>query len=147
MAGKLRHELVFWVCAGAMLTSLPAAAADVGGFFADQQKAREVAASKDNDDACPQLIARAAKDDSALSAYRAALCYLQADPPELVAAKAWLARSTELGFMPAQRLLRSLLIAEAGLHGPGPHCHVLGEGQQLCHGGTARLPLAAAATN
>ena len=147
MARKLRQWVGFWVCAAAMCVALPAAAADVGGFFADQQKAREMAATKAADDSCPQLIARAAKDDSALAAYRAALCYLQADPPELIAAKAWLARSTELGFMPAQRLLRSLLIAEAGQHGPGPHCHTLGEGQQLCHGGSARLPLAAAATN
>jgi hypothetical protein len=147
MARKRRHTVAFWICAAAMHASLPAVAADVGGFYADQQKARELAASKDKDDSCPQLIARAAKEDSALAAYRAALCYLQAEPPELIAAKAWLARSTDLGFMPAQRLLRSLLIAEAGLHGPGPHCHSLGEGQQLCHGGAARLPLAAAVTN
>lgn len=148
MARKRRHMVAFWVCTAAvMLASLPAIAADVGGFYADQQKARELAAAKDKDDSCPQLIARAAKEDSALAAYRAALCYLQADPPELIAAKAWLARSTDLGFMPAQRLLRSLLIAEAGQHSPAPHCHTLGEGQQLCHGGTTRLPLAAAATN
>ena len=147
MARKRRHIVVFWVCTAVMLASLPAVAADVGGFYADQQKARELATAKDKDDSCPQLIARAAKDDSALAAYRAALCYLQADPPELIAAKAWLARSTDLGFMPAQRLLRSLLIAEAGPHNTAPHCHVLGEGQQLCHGGSARLPLAAAATN
>jgi len=47
--------------------------------------------------------------------------------------------------MPAQRLLRALLIAEAGVHGPARHCHTLGDGQELCHGGAA--PLAAAAPN
>ena len=81
-----------------------------------------------------------------LAAYRAALCYLQADTPDVVAAKAWLVRSSEAGFMPAHRLLRNLLIAEAGMHGSAAHCHTLGEGQQLCHGGSAPPSLATAAT-
>lgn len=121
----------------------PCHAADVGGWYADQQKAAAVASAKGSDEACPQVIARAAADASALAAYRAALCYLQADTPDGVAAKAWLARSADAGFMPAHRLLRSLLIAEAGVHSAAPHCHVLGEGQQLCHGGAPRLPVAA----
>lgn len=132
---------------GLLLLAPDLHAADVGGFYADQQKAREMAAQNAAADTCPQLIARAAHDDTALAAYRAALCYLQAETPDVVAAKAWLARATELGFMPAQRLLRSLLIAEAGVHGPAAHCHALGEGQQLCHGGAARQPLAAATKN
>jgi len=142
MASTRRGWAWALACSGCLL-SLPAVAADVGGFFADQQKARETAAAK-GEDSCPQWIASAARDDSALASYRAALCYLQADPADAVAAKAWLARSTEQGFMPAQRLLRSLLIAEAGMHGPTRHCHTLGDGQQLCHGGGP--PLTAAAT-
>jgi len=130
----------------ALAVPLRASAADVGGYLADQQKARAMAAEKSSPDACPQLIARAATDDTPLAAYRAALCYLQAETPDVVAAKAWLARSSEAGFMPAHRLLRSLLIAEAGMHSPLAHCHVLGEGQQLCHGGAAAPPLASATT-
>ncbi len=130
------------VLSGALLS--PGHGADVGGWYADQQKAAAVAAAKGGDEACPQVIARAAAEPSALAAYRAALCYLQADTPDGVAAKAWLARSADAGFMPAHRLLRSLLIAEAGVHSAAPHCHALGEGQQLCHGGAARAPAAAA---
>jgi TPR repeat protein len=142
MAATWRRGVSALACGG-LLLSLPLMAADIGGFYADQQKARETAAAKGEDN-CPQWIARAAKDDSALASYRAALCYLQADPADAVAAKAWLARSTEQGFMPAQRLLRAMLIAEAGVHAPARHCHPLGDGQQLCHGGAP--PLAAAAT-
>jgi hypothetical protein len=124
--------------------ALPCHAADVGGWYADQQKAAAMAATKAQDDGCPQLIARAASDDSSLAAYRAALCYLQAETPDVVAAKAWLSRSADAGFMPAHRMLRALLLAEAGAHSTAPHCHALGEGQQICHGGTTRVPLAAA---
>ena len=123
---------------------LPCHAADVGGFYADQQRAAELASSKDGDESCPQRAARATADNSAHSAYRAALCYLQAETPDAVAAKAWLGRSADAGFMPAHRMLRSLLIAEAGQHSAAAHCHALGEGQQICHGGVTRLPVAAA---
>jgi hypothetical protein len=140
------HSGVWRVALGCVM-SLSCHAADVGGWYADQQKASEMAAAKAGDDACPQVISRAATDASALAAYRAALCYLQTETADVVAAKAWLARSAEAGFMPAHRVLRSLLIAEAGAHSATPHCHALGEGQQICHGGAARLPVAAAATN
>jgi TPR repeat protein len=127
------------VAAAALLAALPASAADIGGFFSDQEKARELAAAKGND-TCPSWIARAAGDEAALSSYRAALCYLQAEPPDVVAAKAWLARANDRGFMPAQRLLRALLVAESGVHGPVRHCHSLGDGQQMCHGGAPPAP-------
>lgn len=134
-----------WLASVALLASSGVRAADIGGFLADQQKAREIAAARAADDSCPQLIARAAAEDGAPLAYRAALCYFDADPPDPLAARAWLVRSAELGFMPAQRLLRALFIAEAGVHTPGRHCHPLGEGRELCHGGAP--PLAATATN
>jgi TPR repeat protein len=122
---------------------LPCQAADVGGWFADQQKARAAATARSGEEGCPQVFIRAATDASPLVAYRAALCYLQAETPDVVAAKAWLGRSAEAGFMPAHRLLRSMQVAEAGAHGTEPHCHSIGEGQQICHGGSARPPLAA----
>jgi hypothetical protein len=81
------------------LAGRPAAAADIGGVFADRHKARAMAA------------------------------------------KAWLSRSADRGFMPAPRLLRSRLIAEAGPHGGAPHCHSPGAGQPLCRAGSP--PLAA----
>ncbi len=127
----------------AALAPAMASAADVGGFFADQQKAQAVAATRDAAATCAETIARAPTDGTALAAYRAGLCYLQAKQPDALAAKAWLARAAELNFMPAHRLLRSLLIAEAQPHLAAAHCHDLGEGRQLCHGGAP--PLAAAA--
>jgi TPR repeat protein len=130
------------LCAAMAWAGGPAVAADIGGFFADQQKARAIAAEQGAEPTCPQLIASAAAGGSALAAYRAGLCYLQAERPDMLAAKAWLARASDLGFMPAHRLLRSVLAAEAGPHAGAPHCHLLGEGQQLCHG--AAPPLAAA---
>jgi TPR repeat protein len=142
MLSSLRHGA--WLVALSSALWLPCQAADVGGWYADQQKAAAVASAKADDAACPQVIARAAVDPSALAAYRAALCYLQAEAPDVVAAKAWLGRSADMGFMPAHRVLRALLVAEAGVHSAAPHCHVLGEGQQICHGGSLRLPVAAA---
>ena len=134
-----------WVLVCALLVSLPAPAADVGGWFADQQKLRAQAASNAAADACPQVIAGAALDKTAVSAYHAGLCYLQAERPDMVAAKAWLSRSAALNFLPAQRVLRALHVAEAALHTPMPHCHELGEGRQLCHSGAPVVPVAAAA--
>ena len=129
-----------------MLVSNLASAADVGGWFADQQKASAQAASGQAAQSCPQVIARAAVEPTALGAYQAAGCYLQAETPDLVAAKAWLSRSAEMNFLPAQRLLRSLLAAEAGAHAALPHCNDLGEGRQICHGGASAPPVAAAPT-
>jgi TPR repeat protein len=142
MGWNSRHGA--WLVALVSAPWNPCHAADVGGWYADQQKAAAVASARDSDEACPQVISRAAADPSALAAYRAALCYLQADTPDGVAAKAWLTRSADAGFMPAHHVLRSLQIAEAGAHSAAPHCHALGEGQQICHGGTPRLPVAAA---
>lgn len=134
-----------FVCAALMSTA--ALAADVGGWFAEQQKAQAPSASATDAASCPQVIARAARDTTAVGAYHAAHCYLQADAPDLVAAKAWLTRSAEMNFLPAHRLLRSLQLAEAGAHSAARHCHDLGEGRQICHGGAAAPPVAAAATN
>jgi hypothetical protein len=130
-----------------LLAWLPAQAADIGGWYADQQRAATQAASSPTPDACPQVIARATLDATALGAYHAAWCYLQAEQPDLIAARAWLSRSAESGFLPAHRLLRALQAAEAGLHSPAPHCHDLGEGRQICHGGAPVPPVAAAPKN
>ena len=134
-----------FVCAS--LVWLPAHAADIGGWYADQQKAAAQAAAGPAPDACPQVIARAAADATALGAYRAAVCYLEAGQPDMIAARAWLARSAAMDFPPAQRLLRALQAADAGVHAAVPHCHDLGEGRQICHGGTPVQPVAAAPEN
>jgi len=131
-----------FVCA--LLAWLPARAADIGGWFADQQKAAAQPESNPAGDACPQTIARAALDTTGIGAYHAALCYLQAGKPDPVAAQAWLSRSAEMNFLPARRLLRALQAADTGSHSPAPHCHDLGEGRQICHGGA---PVAAAPKN
>jgi hypothetical protein len=121
------------VVAAALVVCPPIAAADIGGWFAEQQKAGAQSAS--TPDACPTVVARAAADATAASAYEAALCYLQSDAPDLVAAKAWLAQASTLNHLQARRMLHSLQIAEAALHSPLRHCHDLGEGRQICHGG------------
>lgn len=147
MAGNRRGGVMRWSLWCAMLASIPASAADVGGWFADQQKASAQAASGQAAQSCSQVIARAAVETTAVGAYQAANCYLQADPPDLVAAKAWLTRSAELDFLPAQRLLRALLVAEAGAHSPARHCHDLGDARQICHGGAPAAPVATAPMN
>jgi hypothetical protein len=59
-------------------------AADVGGFLADPQRAKAMAAGKAASNGCSQLIARAASDTWSLGAYRAALCYLQAETSDVI---------------------------------------------------------------
>lgn len=125
---------VWLACA---LAAAPVAAADVGGWFADQQKAAAQAPASAQSSGCPQAVARANADATAINTYQAAHCYLQGDSPDLVAARAWLTRSAEMNFMPAHRLLRALALAEAGVHASQRHCHDLGEGRQICHGGQA----------
>jgi TPR repeat protein len=142
MAVAVVRSMMGLAIASTLVSCTPAGAADVGGWFAEQQKARDQAASNPVPDACPQVITRAAADASAAGAYHAALCYLQGDSPDLVAAKAWLARASELKYLPAHRMLRALNMAEAASHSPGRHCHNLGEGRQICHGGAPALPVA-----
>jgi hypothetical protein len=103
-----------------MLLAQAAGAADVGGWFADQQKAAAQRADP-NAPPCPQAVARAAADPTALNSYNAAQCYLQGDTPDLVAARAWLVRSAEMNFLPAQRLLRALAAADAPAHAHTPN--------------------------
>ncbi len=126
-----------WLC-GALCVAAAVRAADVGGWFADQQKAAAAsAAGAGTSTTCPQAVARATAQPTAVSTYQAAHCYLQPEAADLVAAKAWLTRSSELNFLPAHRLLRALQQAEAGEHASQRHCHDLGEGRQICHGGGA----------
>ena len=120
-----------WGLACIVSMAASAHAADVGGWFADQQKP-PVASSEAE---CAQAIRQAAADATASNAYRAAWCYLQAQTPDTLAATAWLQRSVEMKFIPAERLLRSLQMAQAGPHSAKAHCHDLGEGRQICHGG------------
>ncbi len=136
-----------WGLAGIVLVSISlslvvpwaAHAADVGGWFSDLQKPPVASGEAE----CAQAIRQAAAEATASNAYRAALCYLHAQTPDTLAATAWLQRSVDLKFMPAERLLRNLQMAQAGAHSPTPHCHDLGEGRQICHGGA---PPAFAAT-
>lgn len=137
------HQLSANVLVCCAVVALPAGAADVGGWYADQQKAaahQAVAAASPS--SCSQAVARAAAEATAINTYQAAHCYLQGDSPDLVAARAWLTRSAEMNFLPAHRLLRALTLAEAGVHASQRHCHDLGEGRQICHGGGSPPPVA-----
>jgi hypothetical protein len=146
MACGRRGDAIRRVVLFAVIGSSPSLAADVGGWYAEQQKAASRAAQAPAAASCPEVIARAAADATGPAAYQAASCYLQSDPPDLVAAKAWLARSAQTNYLPAQRLLRSLLAAEADANATTRHCHDLGEGRQVCHGGAPARPLATAVT-
>ncbi len=144
MATRTRARAIrlAWWC-GALCAAAASPAADVGGWFADQQKAAAAAAAGATmSPTCPQAVTRATAQPSALSAYQAAHCYLQPEATDLVAAKAWLTRAAGMNFLPAHRLLRALQLAEAGEHGNQRHCHDLGEGRQICHGGGAPPPTA-----
>jgi TPR repeat protein len=56
-----------------------------------------------------------------------------------VAAQAWLTRAAELEHPLARRALLALREASAGneTHAPGWHCHDLGLGRRICHGGAS----------
>ena len=135
MIGRFVPWALPCVIAGACAVSVSARAADVGGWFADQQRPAAPSTSSQNE--CAQAIREASSDTTALNAYRAALCYLQAEVPDPLAASAWLSRSAEMKFLPADRLLRNLQAAQASQHVSTAHCHDLGEGRKLCHGGAS----------
>jgi TPR repeat protein len=108
-------------------------AADIGGWMTQQERAQQ---SSDGV-SCAQLAARASRDASPQTTYQTALCYLQGDEADPVAAKAWLTKAAELNHLPAHRMLSAMQAAQAGRHPASAHCHDLGEGRQLCHGGAA----------
>ena len=113
----------------------PVRAADIGGWYAEQQRVAAQASAGASPASCDEAIAQASTAPSGLSTYRAAVCYLAGERPDLVAARAWLTQSSEMDFLAARLLLRSLTLAQAGAHPIQRHCHDLGEGRQLCHGG------------
>jgi TPR repeat protein len=71
--------------------------------------------------------------------YASGMCYLVSDKVarDSVAAGAWLTRAVELEHPLARRALNALRESNAAppLHPNGYHCHELGQGRRLCHGG------------
>lgn len=126
-----------WLAVALLVCGGSSFGADIAGWYAEQQRAAAEAAAGSTPAGCTEAIAQASTSPSGLSAYRAAVCYLSGNPADVVAARAWLVAATESNFLPAQLLLRSLLIAQASPHAGQRHCHDLGEGRQLCHGGPA----------
>jgi TPR repeat protein len=115
-----------------------ARAADIGGWF-EQQSRNELPR-----DDCPDLLAQAARtppetEGAARLYYSGGLCYLYSDKLQRdpVAASAWLTRAAELDHPLARRTLLALREPSpaAAPHPTGFHCHDLGDGRQLCHGG------------
>jgi hypothetical protein len=111
-------------------------AADIGGWM--QHKSRTDLAVDD----CGELIAQAARTEpksegAAQRYYAGGLCYLYSDRigRDPVAASAWLARAAELDHPLAKRMLLALRDNTPDDHAPGNHCHDLGLGRKLCHGG------------
>jgi TPR repeat protein len=113
-------------------------AADIGGWM--EQKSRTELLNKDE---CPELIAQAARtpreaENAAQHYYASGLCYLYSDKiaRDPVAAGAWLARAAELDHPLARRMLLALGESPSTATDPKtPHCHDLGLGRKLCHGG------------
>jgi TPR repeat protein len=123
----------------AVLVMASAHGADIGGWM--EHKSRLEAQQRDD---CAEIIATASRtpreaEGAAAGYYASGLCYLVSDRigRDTVAAQAWLARAAELEHPLARRALLSL--REPGtapaLHAPGYHCHELGLGRRLCHGG------------
>ena len=113
-----------------------AQAADIGGWM--QHKSRTDLPV----DECSELIAQAARTEpnaegAAQSYYASGMCYLYSDRHgrDTVAAGAWLARAAELEHPLARRALLSLRESAAPAHAAGYHCHELGLGRKICHGG------------
>jgi TPR repeat protein len=125
--------LVLLSCAGT------ASAADIGGYMEQQQRA---ALPRDD---CPEILRLAALaaregEHAAAHYYAAGLCYLASDKiaRDRVAAAAWLTKAAELDHPLARRALLALrdeTAAQPLVHPAGWHCHELGLGRRLCHGG------------
>lgn len=122
----------------AVAAATAASGADIGGWM--QHQSRLQAQQRDD---CPEIIAVAARTpreaEAAPAAYYASgLCYLVSDQVarDTVAAGAWLARAAELEHPLARHALLALRDRNAPpLHAAGYHCHDLGLGRRLCHGG------------
>jgi TPR repeat protein len=120
-----------------MALALPAGAADIGGWM--EQQRREAAPR----DECPEILRLAAlapreAEHTAAHYYAAGLCYLTSEKiaRDKVAAAAWLTKAAELDHPLARRALLALRDETAApLHPAGWHCHELGLGRRLCHGG------------
>lgn len=131
----MRCARPLWLVA---IAALPCAqAADIGGWMQHKERAALSA------DQCAELIAQAARtprdaDGAAHHYYATGMCYLVSDKVarDTVAAGAWLERAAELDHPLARRALLSLREpGTAPLHAAGYHCHDLGLGRKLCHGG------------
>jgi TPR repeat protein len=94
-------------------------------------------------DECPEILRLAAlapraSEHAAAHYYAAGLCYLASDQVarDKVAAAAWLGKAAELDHPLARRALISLRDETTPpIHPAGWHCHELGLGRRLCHGG------------
>ncbi len=113
-----------------------AQAADIGGWMQHKDRAALPV------DQCAALIAQAARtprqaDGAAHDYYASGLCYLYSDTiaRDPVAANAWLARAAELDHPLARHALLSLRDDPPSAHPADHHCHDLGLGRKICHGG------------
>ncbi len=124
-----------------LVVAAAAQAADIGGWM--EHKSREQAQQRDD---CTEIIGLASRtprdaETAANSYYASGMCYLVSDKVarDTVAAGAWLERAAELDHPLARRALLSLREPNtAPLHAAGYHCHDLGLGRKLCHGGTLK---------
>jgi TPR repeat protein len=130
------RQVAFVVCFG--LVSL-AQAADIGGWM--QHKGRTDLPVDD----CTDLIAQASRTEpqaegAAQSYYASGMCYLYSDKigRDAVAAGAWLTRAAELEHPLARRALLALRETAPANHATGYHCHDLGLGRKVCHGGVVQ---------
>jgi TPR repeat protein len=135
----MRHRHTLLLCLGLAAT---AQAADIGGWM--EQKSRTELLNKDKDE-CAELIAQAARTppeavNAAQHYYASGLCYLYSNKVarDPVAAGAWLTRAAELEHPQARRALLMLRESPSTAADPKtPHCHDLGLGRKLCHGGAS----------
>jgi hypothetical protein len=136
------HAIATQVLAAHVLLAfaVTAHAADIGGWYEQRSRAELPR------DECPELVTLATRtppdaEGAASLYYAGGLCHLYSDKLQRdpVAAAAWLARAGELDHPLARRTL--LVLQEptpaAPMHSAAFHCHDLGEGRKLCHGGAS----------
>ncbi len=113
-------------------------AADIGGWMESRSQAAAVPASAPD---CAQLEARAAQASSGEDFFRLALCHLEGARADPDRARGWLDQAVARDYLPAYRMLHLLRLAQDEPHASARHCHDLGQGRRLCHGGASVHPV------
>jgi hypothetical protein len=110
--------------------------ADIGGWMGQRAQPPQPAI---DGPACERALAQSREATSGEDFYHLALCQLNRAPADPGSARAWLDRAVAKDHLPAYRLLHLLGATEPASVAATRHCHDLGAGQRLCHGGPGAI--------